>query len=398
MFTLLLEKELIKYEVTMVTTPSPDIASNYNIFINIASLQSKNGLYLGIKHTDLDIIEMDEKYCKNAAYSTMQVYNLARNMNCLTNSMIWPLIIVMDYQKKFLDRKFVKSIRKADSEIEADSEEVAEGCMQCDAVYIGIRHEIRKLSNDLNESRVEYKSDLDFLFISNQPLFTTLKLDVNTVLENKMFSLKKFRNQESKLKEVFARLGISRLQYSESFVNLDCSIKDRLNNCLRHNSSFYKQMHYNQYISAVENYFLISYYLINSSFLSVLNLKNEKYLNFDHAFFIYNDLVGSAKKYFYRLKQARNFRYLVYTDKIVYSNRVLYLKTLIAVLKTFLRRSKKDCEIIAIHDCKEPLIVVENQTMKKYIDRLEITSVDTDDIAFSLSPQELKKFYKGMYK
>lgn len=401
MLTSILEREIIKYEVSVVANHDKILPEEYKVLVNLSDKKYSNGLYFGHEEVDtLDRVVTEMDVCVNSSYATILIYEMAQSLNIVDNTILWPLIVVLDFNRSFCLKKFDSLYVKKDDEDE-ERTEYAGCCDKCDGLYREVVFCARKLNSNERLECIFLKHDIDLLFVNSSTLFSTVGNDLNFILEKKLFfSGKSVIDRDFKIKEFFAHLGVACAETFEKFVNIDESTRKRLERCLRSSSMFYKKTGYNGLISSIEHYFLIYCFLLDSPVHSLLDLKPNHVTSLERPAELYFSLTEILKKSYHKIRSTGKTRYLILNEEVSYKNRALFLTLLLTFFKVVFNRQKRSFKLMIIHESRidHSIIVSCKDHAVKYLQGIKYWHLDTFGTSFGLESSSLRTFYRKLLR
>lgn len=404
MLTIILEREVIKYEVNIVTVHGSAIAEEYKVFINLWHASYSRGLFFGRRDVqNLDRVVAGAEQCPRSPCAAVLAYEMAESLNVIDNSILWPLAVLLDFSKCFYYRKF-EPLHAEAQDMASDDDELAAStgcCGLCSNFYREVVLHAKRLNAGEHLDRVFLRHGIDLLFLNNATLFTAVGNDIDFIVEKRLFSRERARgDRDQKVKEFFAQLGVAKAETQEKFINVEHDTKKRLRNSLRSSFLFYKKVEYSAPISSLENYFGIWCFLLNSPVHSILSLPHDRVLGLGEPAGLYTTLVETVKNNYLRIRPTKRARCLILTEPIVYRNRAMFLNLLHMLFTVVFRRQGKEHRLLIVHESPESFSIITSakECVSEYLQGISHWSLDTFDMAFGVDSDSLKLFYRKVLR
>eukprot|EP00866_Antonospora_locustae_P000561 jgi/Antlo1/561/2324 len=404
MLVTILEREIIKYEINVVTVHESVIAEEYKMFINLWHSSYSRGLFLGRRDVqNLDRVVASAEQCPRNPYAAVLVYEMAESLNVIDNSILWPLAVMLDTSKCFYYREF-ESLHAAPQDKTSDDEELVDNtgcCRLCSNFYREVVLHAKRLNSAEHLDRVFLRHNIDLLFINNATLFTAVGNDIDFIVEKRLFSRKRAcGDRDLKVKEFFAQLGVAKAETQEKFINVEHNTKKRLRSSLRSSFLFYKKVEYSAPISSLENYFGIWYFLLNSPVHAILSFPHDKAIDLGGPASLYATLVEIIKNNYLCIRPAKGARVLILTEPVRYRNRAMFLSLLHMLFMVIFRRQGKEFRLLIVHESPESFSVITSakECASEYLQSVSHWSLDTFGMAFGVENDSLKLFYRRAFR
>ncbi|KAM0687526.1 hypothetical protein COBT_001230 [Conglomerata obtusa] len=219
--------------------------------------------------------------------STFSLYEMAKNLNYITNNILWPIKVLMSQENE-----------------EFSSESSEEENNECLKTEINIQ--VRKINKTKNEIIKENKFYRPFLCNSN--LFSTLTKDLSLLKKYKKIS-------HEKIRERLAKIGISLQEAMQPYNSVSCRTKMQIESSMEKRVFYIKKFGYENKIAAEEHFYLINYYLCtNKSLLGLLCLSKKKYVKNEYGKKFYDRIVFIINESFHKIKKIGKLN-LFFVDK-----------------------------------------------------------------------------------
>ena len=409
MLTKILEKEMIKYEANIVATYETDVTQEYKVLINLWCRSYRRGIFFGGTRTEnIDRVE-DEAPATELCGDRLQIapvllYKLARNLNSIENSIMWPLVTVLDFNRHIYLKPFRRVCvpESGDECSEEDDGPRETGCCAvCDRFYEEVAREVKKLNQNTGMCGVFLKTGLDLPFANSNDLFSSVSNDLNFILERRLFRrIRRPVDHNERTREFFAQLGIAFRESDENFLNISDRTKKRLQGRIRKSSVFRRRAGYGFQITSLENYFLIYSLLADSPAHFAPSLWTDRDAGVEKAFSIYTDAMTELKDNYYRMKSCKDTRYLIMNGKIRHKNRAMYIKLVHMVFQLALKRQQINKKMMIIHEDTESYSIVfsEENHASSYLQGAEYWSLDTFQMGFGVHVDTLKLLYARLVR
>lgn len=404
MLTIILERELIKYEINILTVHDSAVAEEYKVFINLWHESYSRGLFFGRRDVqNLDRVVSSAEQCPRSPCAAILAYEMAESLNIIDNSILWPLAVLLDFSKCFYYRKFEPLYAESQNET-GDDEELAANtgcCRLCSNFYREVVLHAKRLNSDEHLDRVFLKHSIDLLFINNATLFTAVGNDIDFIIEKKLFSRERARgDRDLKVKEFFAQLGVAKAETQERFINVEHDTKKRLRSSLRSSFLFYKKVEYSTPISSLENYFGIWCFLLNSPSHSILSLPHDRTLCLGEPADLYATLIEIVKNNYLRIRHTKRARCLILTEPVKYRNRAMFFSLLHMLFMVIFRRQEKELRLLVVHESPESFSIITSakECISECLKGVSHWNLDTFGMAFGVDNNSLKLFYRKVFR
>lgn len=341
------KKELIKYELKF---------EQMSFTINL-KLKIGNILYIldNTKFCD------DLCKCKKTLIGCYGILMMAKNMNFISSSVIWPFLIVYGF---YIDYDFTM-----------------EFCNWCK----NLKNELQIITANIYNKKsigIHYVDRTLLPFLNQSTLLFAIKHNIEIVCSKKLFCKYNksisHRYIDKKIYEFLAKGGISITTANELYTNLDDNEMLIIKNNFGTDKIYVYRYNYEYEIQPIEHFFLISYYLnikMPMEAFLCLNKKelytSEKYLMMvDSTFELFKQLIQNVKKAdnIIMFLSKLNINYFIKNSQTIDCN---LIEILLKMIKIYLEM-KYDNNFISI------IILEENEIMFLYSNDCKFEKITND--------------------
>lgn len=363
--SVLLHKELMKFEVGFpLQGESYDSDTDFCIFVNLMPGDCKKFLVFGDKESSS--VEAEAFTCTCAVdeiHPCVLSYSLAKAMNYINPDILWSMMMCFEFYRIFTKEDLVFEDNKENYDDEENEEHTLDGiCKGCKELYLDLVFEVQKRSGSTDVDGIYYKKRPTIPFLGLTTLFSALQNDVSFVLEKKLYRMKNRRTGDQRIYEHLARKGISKRNSQEMYPNLGYQAKRLIGSQFRQVKGFYKRIGHSVEITAVENFFLMCYHLLNDSKMNAFLCTSSKGLTeVEKSVRLYKEFIDMYKECIASHKRLSNTLFFTIHTSDVFLDMPtgLLLHLYSYYFGMFMRRKHKDScnQIIVLKHSEDKLIL-----------------------------------------